>query len=255
MTITVQYFEFFLFILVRVTAFFYTAPFFSLKNIPVRVKTGLSIFLSFILLYTIPFHIPEYNGVIDFAILIVREAIAGAMMGFFANIAYQILAFAGHMIDMEIGFSMVNELDPVSMIQTTITSNLYGYLVLLIMIITDLHHFFLRAVIDSFQEVSVGEAVINPNSYQLMVMFITNYFIIGFRIVLPIFAAILMVNAILAILAKISPQMNMFVIGMQVKIFVGLFVLMMVIELVPSVADFIFNEMTTMLKAAIELLK
>ena len=90
--------------------------------------------------------------------------------------------------------------------------------------------------------------------YQLMVRYMTDYFIIGFRIVLPIFAAILLVNTILAILAKIAPEMNMFVIGMQMKVLVGLFVMTIVIELVPSVADFIFNEMIDMMKAAIEFL-
>ncbi len=254
MTFAIENFEFYFLILVRITGFIYTAPFFSLKNVPVRIKIGLSIFLAAILFYTVPYNAPEYEGVISFAILVVKETLAGAIMGLFANIAYSILAFAGQIIDMEVGFSMVNELDPISNIQTTITANLYGYLVLLMMIITDLHHYFLRAIVDSFQVIGIGEATFNPGIYQLMLRFITEYFIIGFRIVLPVFAAILVVNTILAILAKIAPQMNMFVIGMQVKVFVGLIVLAMIIELVPSVADKIFNEMIAMLKASIELL-
>ena len=255
MTFTIQNFEFFLLILVRITGFIYTAPFFSLKNVPVRVKAGLSIFMAVILFYTIPSETIEYDGVIGYAMIIVEEAIIGVLMGFFANIAFYILSFAGQIIDMEIGFSMVNELDPITMIQTTITSNLYGYLVLLIMIITNLHHYFLKAIIDSFQVIGVGKAVFNPAMYQLMIRFITDYFVIGFRIVLPIFASILVVNTILAILAKVAPQMNMFVIGMQLKIMVGLFVLAFIMELVPSVADFIFNEMITMMKAIIELMR
>lgn len=255
MTFTIQNFEFFLLILVRITGFIYTAPFFSLKNVPVRVKAGLSIFMAVILFYTIPSETIEYDGVIGYAMIIVEEAIIGVLMGFFANIAFYILSFAGQIIDMEIGFSMVNELDPITMIQTTITSNLYGYLVLLIMVITNLHHYFLKAIIDSFQVISIGKAVFNPEMYQLMIRFITDYFIIGFRIVLPIFASILVVNTILAILAKVAPQMNMFVIGMQLKIMVGLFVLTFIIQLVPSVADFIFNEMITMMKAIIELMR
>ncbi|MHB8130194.1 MAG: flagellar biosynthetic protein FliR, partial [Mobilitalea sp.] len=60
---------------------------------------------------------------------------------------------------------------------------------------------------------------------------------------------------ILAILSKIAPQMNMFVIGMQIKVLVGLIVLLLIVESIPSVADFIFNDMITMLKASIELLQ
>lgn len=254
MTFTIENFEAFLLIFVRITGFIYTAPFFSLRNVPTRVKAGLAIFMTAILFYTVSYTSPEYKTVIDYAVLIVGEALAGAIMGFFANIAYQIITFAGQIIDMEIGFSMVNEIDPATSIQTTITANFYGYAILLMMMITNLHHYFIRAIIDSFQVIPLGKVSINPGAYQLMIDFITDYFIIGFRIVLPVFAAILVVNTILAILAKIAPQMNMFVIGMQLKIFVGLFVLILITQLIPSVSDFIFNEMIDMLKKSIDLL-
>jgi flagellar biosynthetic protein FliR len=255
MTFTIQNFEVFLLILVRITGFIYTAPFFSLRNVPVHVKSGISIFLTAILFYSVPYTTPVYNGVIGFAVLVVNEALAGAIMGLFSNIAYQIVSFAGQIIDMETGFSMVNEIDPTTNIQTTVTANLYGYLVLLMMMITNMHHYFIRAIIDSFQVIGLGKVNINPALYKLMGSFIVDYFEIGFRIVLPVFASILVVNTVLAILAKIAPQMNMFVIGMQIKIFVGLIVLALIIELIPSVADFIFNEMASLLKASIELLK
>lgn len=255
MTFTIQNFDFFLLILVRITGFIYTAPFFSLKNMPAYVKIGLSVFITAIVFYSIPNNAPGYVGVIGFSVFLVKEVLAGVIMGLFANISYHIIAFAGQMIDMEIGFSMVNELDPISNIQTTITANYYGYFILLMMMVTNLHHYFLKAIIDSFQVIGVGEVTFNPGMYQLMVRFITEYFVTGFRIVLPVFAAILVVNTILAILSKIAPQMNMFVIGMQIKVLVGLIVLFVIVESIPSVADFIFNDMITMLKASVELLQ
>ncbi len=251
MTFTLDNFEFFFLILVRISGFIYTAPFFSLRNVPNRIKIGLSIFLAAILYYSVPGEMPVYSTVIGFAILVVKEAIAGVLMGWFANISYHILAFSGQIIDMEIGFSMVNELDPTTHIQTTITSNLYGYLIMLMMIITDIHHYILRALIDSFQVIGLGKAVIRPNMYELMVDFMINYFVIAFRIVLPVFAAILLVNTVLAILAKVASQLNMFVIGMQLKLIVGLAVMMLIIGMVPSVADFIYKNMMEMLKGAI----
>lgn len=252
MTVTLESFDLFLLILVRITAFIYTAPFFSLKNVPIRVKTGFSLFLTLILFQVLPPSPISYTGVIGFSVLILKEAILGALMGLFSNIAYHILAFSGQMIDMGIGFSMVNELNPVSNMPTSITANFYGHFVIIIMIITDLHHYFLKAVIDSFQIIGIGNANFHPEMYKLMVVFLTNYFIIGFRIILPIFASVLIVNAILGILAKVAPQMNMFVIGMQLKVIIGLVVLVLIIGLIPSVADFIFNEMIHMLKSSIE---
>lgn len=255
MTFTLADFEILFLIIVRMSGFIYTAPLFSLKNIPVRVKAGFSIFISIILFYTLPISEVEYIGIIGYAILVLKEAIAGALMGLFSNIAYQILAFAGQIMDMEIGFSMINQLDPVTRIQTSITSNFYSYLVFLIMIVTNLHHHLLKAVVDSYQVIGLGEAFFPPNMYRLMVRFIIDYFIIAMRIVLPIFAAILIVNTILGILAKVAPQMNMFVIGMQLKVLVGLIVLYFIIGLTPSIADFIYNEMMELLQAIIEIMK
>lgn len=254
MTFSIVNIELFFLILVRITGFIFTAPFFSLRNVPIRVKTGLAIFMTVILFYTVPGEAPSYAGVIGYSLIVAKEALAGAIMGLFANLAYYILSFSGHLIDMEIGLSMANQLDPITNVQSTITANLYGYLVIIMMIITNLHHHFLKAIIDSFQIIPLGEVSLNPGAYQLMVTFVVDYFIIGFRIILPIFAAILVVNTILAILAKIAPQMNMFVIGLQLKIFVGLIVLLMIIQLIPAVADKIFNEMMSLLKASVELL-
>ncbi len=254
MTFTLINFEVFLLILVRITGFIYTAPFFSLRNVPITVKSALSVSFAAILFYTIPMNPPNYNGIIGFSTLIISEALAGVIMGFFTNIAYYILNFAGQLLDMEIGFSMMSQLDPVLNVESTITANLYGNLVLLIMLITNLHHYFIKALVASFEKIAVGEVIIDPNAYQLMARFMVDYFVIAFRIILPVYAALLVVNTILAILSRIAPQMNMFVIGMQIKIFVGLIVLILIMGLVPSVADFIFNEMVTMLKASMELL-
>ncbi|CRZ34548.1 flagellar biosynthetic protein FliR [Herbinix hemicellulosilytica] len=255
MTFTIDNFEIFFLILVRMSGFVYTAPILSLKNIPVRVKAGLSIFLAVILFYTAPASNLDYSGVIGYSILVVKEAIAGTLMGLFSNIAYHILSFAGQMIDMEIGFSMINQLNPILGGGSSITANLYGYSILLIMLITNLHHYFIRAVADSFQVIGLGQAVFPPNMYRLMLQFLVDYFVIAMRIVLPMFAAILIVNTVLGILTKAAPQMNMFVVGIQLKALVGLLVLYLIVGLIPSVADFIYNKMIEMLKAVIEMMK
>jgi flagellar biosynthetic protein FliR len=250
MTFTVHDFEVFLLILVRITAFVYAAPFFSLRDIPQKVKVGFSLFFTLILFQIIPGQI-QYDGVVGFATLIISELMVGLIVGFFANISYYILTFAGSIMDMEIGFSMVNQFDPVSNIQTTITSNFYMYLVMLIMLVTNMHYYLIQAIVDTFKMVPLGTAKISPDLYLLMLKFIKDYFIIGFRIVLPIFAGMLIVNSILAILAKIAPQLNMFVIGMQLKILIGLFILFLMVGFIPTVSGFIFDEMISMIKSAI----
>ncbi len=248
MTISLYHLEFFLLILVRISGFMVAAPVFSLRNIPARVKTLLAIALAILVFHVVPYEEVVYSTTIEYAIVVITEMLAGVIMGFMANVSYYILSFAGQIIDQEIGFSMVNQYDPITSAQVTITGNLYTYAVMLMLFATNMHHYLIRAITDSFLVIPVGGVALDFDIYEVMKRFIVDYFVLGFRIVLPIFAGMLVVNTILAILARVAPQMNMFVIGMQLKVFVGLFVLVLMIMMLTGVTDLIFQEMMSMLR-------
>ena len=251
MTVSLAHLEYFLLILVRISGFMVAAPIFSLRNIPMRVKTLLALAIAIVVFHVIPYQEVQYSTTIEYAIVVITEMLAGLIMGFMANVAYYILSFAGQIIDQEIGFSMVNQFDPITSAQVTITGNLYTYAVMLMVIITNMHHYLIRAITDSFQIIPVGGVVLDFNLYEVMKRFVVDYFVLGFRIVLPIFASLLVVNTILAILARVAPQMNMFVIGLQLKVFVGLVVLVLMVMMITGVADLIFQEMMSMLRETV----
>lgn len=251
MTVSLDHLEFFLLILVRISGFMVAAPIFSLRNVPMRVKTLLAIAFAVVVFHVVPYREVAYSTTIEYAFVVITEMLAGLIMGFMANVAYYILSFAGQIIDQEIGFSMVNQYDPITSTQVTITGNLYTYAVMLMVVITNMHHYLIRAITDSFTVIPVGSVVIDFNIYEVMKRFVVDYFVLGFRIVLPIFASLLVVNTILAILARVAPQMNMFVIGLQLKVFVGLVVLVLMFMLITGVADLIFQEMMSMIRETI----
>ncbi len=239
--------EFILLILVRITSFVYIAPFFGQTNTPARVKLGFSVFVSILLFYMLPVQTVEYSSVIDFAALIIKESIAGLLLGFSTYICNMIIYFSGKIIDMEIGLSMAQVFDPLTHTQISITGTFYSYLIFLLMIVSNMHLYLLGAIVDSFTLIPIGGIKLGNTMYDTVVGFIANYFIIGFRIVLPIFGTILLLNCVLAIMAKVAPQMNMFAVGMQLKVMTGLFVIFVTISLVPTVANFIFDQMKSML--------
>ena len=248
---SLQQLEFFLVILMRIAGFVYTAPFFGMKNVPLRVKVGFSVLTSIIMFNVIPYERLEYSGVIGFALLVAGETLAGVVLGFFANIIYQVLGFAGQLLDLEIGFSMVNEMDPVTSAQVTVSGNFYSYAVMLLLMITYMHHYLLEALIDSFTAVPVGTVSFNPLIYSVMGTYMAEYFVLAFRIILPIFAAMLIVNTVLAILAKVAPQMSLFVIGIQLKVLVGLAVMIFMIQMLPGIGELIFGRMMEIMRDAI----
>ncbi len=250
MTFTVENLEFFLAIAMRIAGFVFIAPFFSNSSMPQRAKLLLSFSVALVTFFVVPQEPLQYNGVIGYAGLILSEAIAGMVLGLFCNLAMFVLSFAGQVADMEIGLSMVTQFDTTNNIQVTITSNILTYAVMLTMVATNMHLFILRAVIDSFVLIPVGKAVFSPEFYLGYLRYLVDFMILAFRIILPVFAALLVVNAILAVLAKAAPQMNMFVIGFQLKIFVGLAVLTIMMIFLPSISEMIFEKMMELMKMA-----
>lgn len=243
MNITVENIESFLLILVRLSAFIFTAPIFSNTQIPRKVKAGFSVFISLIIYNTITVELPVYGDIISLSIIIMQEAIVGLIFGFITNACIYIVNFSGRLIDMEMGLSMANMMDPSTKIQTSITGAFYTQMVTLLLLITNMHYYIIRAIIDSFKYVPLGGAVFRAGLLEVMQSFIVDFFIVGFRIVLPIFAAMLIVNVVLGVLARIAPQMNMFVVGMQLKVFTGLIILYIIVSTLPMVSDFIAEEM------------
>jgi flagellar biosynthetic protein FliR len=160
--------------------------------------------------------------------------------------------FAGHVADMETGLSMVTLMDPATKENISITGALYQYSFMMMLIASGMYRYLLGALADSFVLIPVNGAVFNSESLlNSMLEFMNDYIVIGFRIILPIFVAVLLLNAVLGIMAKVSPQMNMFAIGMQLKIIVGLSVIFFTVGMLPSASDFLFSEMKKMMTSFI----
>lgn len=245
--------EYFLLILVRVTFFIYVAPFFSMSNTPRRIKIGFSIFLSYLLFFFLDHNVVVYDSVLEYAIIVMKEAVTGLLIGWGAQICMTIAALAGNIADMEVGLSMVNLMDPLTRQNATFSGVLYQYAFMLFFMISGLHRYLLQALIDTFTLIPVNGAVFRMESLlQSMLQFMNDYIVIGFRICLPIFCVILLLNCVLGIMAKVAPQMNMFAVGMQMKVLVGLSVMFLTVRMLPGAADFVFRQMKLVITAFVE---
>ena len=248
--------EYFLLILTRISCFVYTAPFFSTANVPKRVKLGLSFFIAMILYrFVIPHSSLNYTTIMGYAALVISEAACGLAIGFVAEICMSVLSLAGSRIDMDIGLSMVQMFDPTSRQQIGFSGTLYRYAILLLLIGTNMHHWLLRAFVDAFSLIPIGHINVRMESMVAVIVgFMTDAFIIAFRIYLPIFAVMMLLNSILGILAKVAPQLNMFAVGMQLKILVGFSALILTAGLLPQMSDFIFSQMKNMVRSVVEVM-
>ncbi|WP_408070968.1 flagellar biosynthetic protein FliR [Butyrivibrio sp. JL13D10] len=236
--------EVFLLILVRVTMFVYIAPFFSMSNTPQMVKIGFSVLLSFILYGYAPVNTLEYDTILGYTVIVLKEFFTGLLIGYAAQICTLIATMAGQIADMQVGLSMVQVMSPNSRENVAVSAALYQYAFMGMMLVSGLYRYFISALTDSFRLIPVNGAIFNSDKLlNSMLKFISYYMIIGFRICLPVFIVTFIMNVILGILARVAPQMNMFAVGMQLKLIVGLAMMYFTSMLLYNASDFIFTNM------------
>ncbi|MCR4716848.1 MAG: flagellar biosynthetic protein FliR, partial [Lachnospiraceae bacterium] len=156
--------EFFLLILTRISTMISVAPFFNTKGVPGRTKIGLAFFLSILVATQMDYYDLAYQSTIGYTIMVAKEALTGLLIGVSGAIAMQTVAFAGHFIDIEIGFSMVQLFDPLTDQESSAFGSLYSYLIMLIMLASNMHYFIINSLIDSFDLIGLGQTVFRPDS-------------------------------------------------------------------------------------------
>lgn len=245
--------EYFLLILVRISCFVYAAPFFSMSNVPRRVRIGFSIFLSYLLYNALDHNEVVYSSLLGYAAIVAKEALTGFVIGWGAQICTSVTTFAGSIADMEIGLSMVSLIDPATRQQATFTGVFYQYMFTLFMILSGLYQYLLRALVDTFTLIPINGAVFKTEALlSSVLLFLADYIVIGFRIILPIFCAMIFLNCVLGVLAKVSPQLNMFAVGIQLKVLVGLGILFLSMRMLPALSDNVFAQMKRMIVSFVE---
>ncbi len=235
-------FDAFLFIFVRMTGLFVIAPIFGRASIPVYFKVGFSLLMSLILVNTISLPSPEYyESIYQVAMIVIKEFVVGITIGMIPYLVFTAIYVAGEITDMQIGFGISNVIDPISNIQVPLTSNLYYMMAMLIFLGVNGHHWLIKALFDSYTTVPLGTAVFGPGIMNNVMTMMGSIFFIGFKIAAPIIAAILITDVALGTISRMVPQLNVFVVGMPLKIIVGVIVMMVTIPMFVYLLDILFS--------------
>ncbi|MGN0437934.1 MAG: flagellar biosynthetic protein FliR [Lachnospiraceae bacterium] len=243
---SIYHFEYFLIILARIMGAMAFAPIFGNMNVTRRVRLFLGVAVAFVIFMVYPYEPLGYTTFYGFTSILLQNLVVGLSIGFVSNITLSIISMAGQFIDRELGFSMVSNFDQNFNTETTVTAEFYNILVVIIMLSMNLHYFILSALSDSFQLIPIGHVKLDSGTiYDTMLQYIINYFVIALRISLPILISIMLLNVILGVLAKTAPQMSMFVIGIQLKIFLGFAVILVTLPFLGNVTRYIYEQMET----------
>lgn len=238
--------ELFLLIFVRMTGLFVTAPIFGHKNIPAYFKIGFAFTTAILMANVIKVdHIISTDSFWLYAVYLIKEFFVGIVIGYIAYGIFTSIYLAGQIIDFQIGFGMVSVFDPISNIQVPVTANLYYILAMTIFLLTNGHHMLIKALYQSFDLVPLGSAVLGTNFADNIIGIFTQLFAMGFRIAAPVVAAILIADVVLGIISKTIPQMNVFVLGMPLKILIGLIIVMLTIPAFVSIVSLLTDNMNS----------
>jgi flagellar biosynthetic protein FliR len=243
LSILMDKFTLFLLILVRIGSLFVVTPVFGGRNVPSYFKVGLAFFCSVILVTLLKDVTIEFTDIFSYAAIILKELAIGIILGFSSYLVFSAVYLAGQIIDIQIGFGMVNVLDPLHDTQVPLTGNFLYIITLMFFLIMNGHHVLLTALFKSYNLIPVNSFVFNDILFNNMLNIFYETFAIGFKISIPIIAASLLAEIALGILTKTVPQMNVFVVGMPLKVGVGLVTLFAMIPMFLSTMDLIFNKM------------
>lgn len=249
-----QRLDIFLLLFVRMLGLFTTAPVWSNRLVPVQLRVAIA-FGTAVVVSPLFRELPMPDSLGTLATLVVRELLVGMVIGFVAAVVLSAVQLAGQILDLNMGLSMVNLLDPMTNTQMPVVGNFLYVLSILIFFTINGHHMLLQALMDSYALVPIGKAVMTPTLAESVVKMGSSLFLIGFKIAAPVLAALFLTTVALGVLNRAVPQMNVFVIGMPVQLGVGVFMLMVVLPLFVSFLHLLFRGMSVDIMSLLRLLK
>lgn len=250
-----QSFPVFLLIFCRITAFFVVVPVFSSQSVPTTFKIGLSFFVSMVIFSSGSMNVATVPQDLNFILLIVREALIGLMLGFIAYLMFMAIQTAGSFIDIQIGFGIANVIDPMTGASAPVIGNFKYMIALLLFLSMNGHHHLLDAIVYSYKWVPLDNdlfiRMINGSLSDFLVRTFAQSFMLAFQMAAPLVTALFLTDVGLAFLARTAPQYNVFVIGVPLKIIIGLSLLLILMPglavLFQNLFDIMFESMQNLL--------
>lgn len=246
MNAVIQGFPIFLLIFCRITAFFVVAPVFSSRGVPNTFKIGLGFFISFIVFLTYGMKqsiVPDA----EYLLIVIREILIGIMLGYIVYLFFSVVQTAGAFMDLQIGFAMANVIDPHTGTSAPLLGNFKYMLMMVIFLMMNGHHYLLTGLMDSYQWMPLSNEMFSKLMSGSITDYLTrlvgNTFLLAIQVSAPLVVAMFLTDVGLGFLAKTAPQFNVFVIGIPLKLIIGLFLLILLMPGLAAIFERLFSIM------------
>nr|WP_312214353.1 fused FliR family export protein/FlhB family type III secretion system protein [Clostridioides sp.] len=235
-----------MYVFIRVLAFFASLTMLFPKGTPNSFKVIFSIMISVLLSVNMDVQlIGPTDSTVEFILCGISETLTGLILGYITNICFYSIRFAGSLIDFQMGLTMLSIFDPGSNSQTTLIENVMNWLAIMIFFSMDGFQILISGIKYSFSVIEIGSGVLINNTQYIVDIF-AQCFLIGFKIAIPIIICLILADFILGLISRSVPQLNVMLIGMPLKLLVGMILIMMVMPLIINEIVDLFKEIPNM---------
>jgi len=237
--------DYFILLIFRMSGLVLASPIFGRVNVPMIAKIGLVLSLGFLMFIIFPQTVAiHYSNLIGYVLLCAGELLLGMALAYVTNVMFSLTAFtAGQLIDMQIGFGIVNVFDAQNNTQVPMTGNVLNILFILLFFGIDGHLRLIEIIYLTIDRMPIGTLIFSPAIGLTALEVFMKSFILGVMIALPIIASGLTLEMGFGMLMRAVPQIHMFVIGIPLKMIVGILLFIVTIPVFARFSEKIFHEL------------
>ncbi|MDA0745102.1 MAG: flagellar biosynthetic protein FliR [bacterium] len=241
--VSVAEFQVFLVVFIRILGILGTSPVFGHHTVVNQAKIGLALALALALYPASHITLAATTDLIPYVIIVAKELILGMMIGFAARLVFLAVQFAGEVVGIDIGFGVVNIIDPISAQQISIIGTFQNLIALVVFLMINGHHTLLNTIAASFEMVPLGGIQLTEMLARGLISMTANVFLMAIKLAAPVIIALFLTSLALGIIARTVPQMNVFIVGFPLKIGVGMGMLFLSMPLFQTVLIKMFGGM------------
>ena len=239
--------DYFILLIFRMGGLVVASPIFGRVNVPVIAKIGLTLSLGYLMFNIFPQTVAiQYSNLIGYALLCAGELLLGMALAYITNVMFSMTAFtAGQLIDMQIGFGIVNVFDAQNNTQVPMMGNVLNITFILLFFGVDGHTRLIEILYLTIDRMPIGTLLYSPYIGITALEIFIRAFLLGVMIALPIIASGLTIEMGFGMLMRAVPQIHMFVIGIPLKMMVGIILFIVTLPVFATFSERIFSELFT----------
>lgn len=242
-------------VFLRILSFFIALEVIFPKSFPNIAKIMISLAISFCVIpYINLSNATALNNGILYVWQCVCEIMTGLILGFFANLTFIGARIGGQLLDFQIGFSMMSSYDPTTQTNASLFERLFYMFSIVFYFTIDGHIMLIKELVNSFAAVKLGTFVVNSQSVMTSFNVFTQFFVIGLKIALPVILVLLITDLVLGLMSRTVPQLNVMILGVPIKILLGLVCVMLTLPVIIKFMVSSFNSLPDIYKGFYKLI-